>query len=122
MKTESEKTLPKTIAEITNGGIYVQRVRCGKSNCKCSRGELHTAHYFFTRRNGRLIKIYVRKADVAAFTDLVNQATLKRQRQRQSTKILNKLLRELRDTTRQYEELIKQYRDNHDYEQRKKTD
>ena len=110
VKTKSVKVLPKTAGEITNGGVYAQAVRCGKNNCKCSRGELHTAHYFFTRHNGSLIKLYVRKAEVAAFTALVNQATLERQQQRRSTNKSNRLLRQLRDTARQYEQLKKQYR------------
>ncbi len=42
MKTKSEKMLPKTADEITNGGVYVQAVRCGKASCKCVRGETHT--------------------------------------------------------------------------------
>jgi len=29
--------------------IHEQKVRCGKPNCKCSRGESHTAFYRFWR-------------------------------------------------------------------------
>jgi hypothetical protein len=83
MKTKTAKMLPKTVEQITNGGIYIQRVRCGKSNCKCARGTLHTGHYFFTRLNGKLIKRYIRKAEFAVFFSLVNEARAGRRDRRQ---------------------------------------
>lgn len=46
------------------GTVQRQRVRCGKANCKCARGELHAAHYRFWREGGRLRKAYVRRAEV----------------------------------------------------------
>lgn len=85
--------LPKTAAQITNGGIYVQRVRCGKSNCKCSRGVLHTGHYFFTRRNRKLIKSYIRKADLVWFSLLLSRANAERKKRR---KVTDESLRQLK--------------------------
>ncbi len=73
MKTKTQHMLPKTASEITNGGVYAQRVRCGKPACKCARGEHHTALYYFTRRDGKLIKLYVRKAEAEDFSKMVKQ-------------------------------------------------
>ena len=96
MKTKSIKMLPKTTDEITNGGLYIQAVRCGKSNCKCSRGTPHTGFYFFTRRSGKLVKIYVRRADVEAFTSLVTRSNIERRIKRQANKTSADLLRKFR--------------------------
>lgn len=52
--------------EALPGSLHVQRVRCGKLNCRCARGQLHTAHYRFWREGGRLRKAYVRRAEVEA--------------------------------------------------------
>lgn len=49
------------------GAVCAQFVRCGKTGCKCSRGELHGPYYYrFTREDGRLRKIYVPKSAAAA--------------------------------------------------------
>jgi hypothetical protein len=116
MKTKTRKLLPKTTDEITNGGLYIQRVRCGKRNCKCSRGEMHPAYYFFTRRNGKFIKFYVRKADIAAFFELVNLASIERAERRQSTRSSGELLKQLRESVREYELMTKLHKQNYKYE------
>lgn len=96
-----EKLLPKTAEQITNGGIYKQRVRCGKLNCGCARGAVHTGYYFFTRRNGKLTKVYIPKAELDDFSDLVNQATTIRKGRRldlrKAFEMLKKFRQQLRD-------------------------
>ena len=95
--------LPKTADEIPNGGLYLQRVRCGKQNCKCARDEFHTAFYFFTRRNGKLVKSYVRKAEFGEFSHLVDLAAAERFARRRTLKtnldLLKKMRQQLRDKT-----------------------
>ena len=110
MQTKSEKLLPKTMSGITNGGIYAQAVRCGKSNCKCARGETHTGFYFFTRRNGKLVKFYIRKAEVAGFSLLVDQATTEARARRQSAKDSAELLKTFRVSLWENDGLIKALR------------
>ncbi len=117
MKTKTTKVLPKTAGEIINGGLYLQRVRCGKQNCKCARGETHSAYYFFTRRCGKLIKIYIRKADVKAFSELVNLASVERAQRRQSAQSSGALLKRLRESVREYELMTKLHKQNYKYEQ-----
>jgi len=70
----SDYLLPKTPTEISNGGVYVQHVRCGKKNCRCARGELHTAYYFIARSQGRQYKIYVPKSELARMRELVEES------------------------------------------------
>ena len=95
-KTKTETLLPKTAIEIRNGGLYSQRVRCGKPNCKCAVGERHQGFYFFTRRGGKLTKRYVRKKEVEAFAMIVAQSAVERSKKRRSAKLSNKLLLEMR--------------------------
>jgi hypothetical protein len=113
MKTKTRKALPKTASEIQNGGLYLQRVRCGKADCKCAVGEPHTAYYFFTRRNGKLLKFYVRKADVKAFTEIVNQAAMNKAQKRLSVKESNTLFQRLRELVRESETIKKSYQENY---------
>ncbi len=110
--------LPKTASEIANGGLYLQQVRCGKQNCKCARGETHSAYYFFTRRNEKLVKFYVRKADVAAFSELVDAAGVERAQRRQSAQSSKALLKRLRESVRELDFMKKLYKQNHKYEKR----
>jgi hypothetical protein len=47
------------------GTIHEQRVKCGKANCRCARGERHVAFYRFWRdEGGRLRKAYVPRSRV----------------------------------------------------------
>jgi len=110
MKTKTQKMLPKTSDGIANGGLYLQRVLCGKKSCKCSRGETHTGFYFFTRRNGKLVKFYIRKAEVAGFSLLVDQATTEARARRQSAKDSAELLKTFRVSLWENDGLIKALR------------
>jgi hypothetical protein len=59
--------LPKISESLMlNGAVCAQFKRCGKPNCRCSRGELHGPYYYrFMWYGGRVVKEYVRKSDVA---------------------------------------------------------
>ncbi len=110
MKTKTAKVLPKTADEIENGGLYSQRVRCGKRNCKCARGETHTAFYFFTRRNRKLVKTYIRKSEMKAFSEMVDLANVERTQKRMFMKESSELLKQLRESVREYEQMTKLYK------------
>ena len=110
MKTKTVKVLPKTAGEVDNGGLYLQRVRCGKTNCKCARGETHNAVYFFTRREGKLIKRYVRQSEIEAFSKIVKQATFERRQRRQAVKASTELLKQFRVSLWEKDRLIKTMR------------
>lgn len=107
MKTKRSNKLPKTSAEIANGGLYRQAVRCGKSNCRCASGDLHEGYYYFIRRvEGRLRKTYVPKREVNQVMLLVQQARQTRQVERESRLTDRHLLSELRGRLREYEPMI----------------
>lgn len=59
-------SLPKILALAAGAGsLQTQRVRCGKTNCKCARGELHEGyHYLYLPPSAGLSKVYVRRKDV----------------------------------------------------------
>lgn len=114
MKTKSEKVLPKTSDEIRNGGVYSQRVKCGKKNCRCARGDAHTAYYFFTRIGGKLKKFYVRKSEIKRFVEIAREASDERKRIRQINKSNMNLLKRLHRDLREKQSVIKLHKENYD--------
>ena len=63
---KSAEMLPKILSLAARIGS-LQRVKCGKVNCKCARGELHDGYsYFFWRLGRRQLKWYVRREDAPA--------------------------------------------------------
>lgn len=64
MRTQkSSKPLPKI--RTLNGAVCAQFKRCGKENCKCTRGELHGPYFYrFQWYRGRMVKEYVRLSDL----------------------------------------------------------
>jgi hypothetical protein len=112
MQTKTAKVLPKTAKEIKNGGLYLQRVRCGKTNCKCARGELHSAFYFFTRRNGKLVKIYVRKGEIENFSRLIEQSYAERMLQRSANKTIRIITKNLYKILSDNDTLIRLFKED----------
>ncbi len=106
MKTKNAKVLPKTACQIQNGGVYLQHVRCGKQNCRCAHGELHSAYYFFTRQGGKLSKFYIRRSELKSFSALVSQAAEARKVTRSTTRSTQQLLKQLNQTLRERNLLI----------------
>jgi hypothetical protein len=61
---ESRRPLPKI------GAVCAQWVRCGRSGCRCARGEQHGPYsYLFWRENGQLHKRYVRLTEAEALRE-----------------------------------------------------
>ena len=88
--------LPKTAEDITNGGLYLQSVRCGKPNCICVAGYLHEGYYYFIRRvDGRLRKSYVPKRLVDELRNLVDESRLARELERRMLTITQVSLQEM---------------------------
>ncbi len=65
VKTKNQNPVTK-ISAILSGHIQQRRVRCGKANCKCARGSLHTAYYHAWDTDGVRYRQYVRRIDVEA--------------------------------------------------------
>lgn len=82
MKTESENPLPK----IERGTVCEQWKKCGKSSCKCARGELHGPYFaHFARHKSKLIKRYVRLNDAE---NVAAQCQLARQRRADTRRVI----------------------------------
>ncbi|MBX3291573.1 MAG: hypothetical protein KF881_01635 [Acidobacteria bacterium] len=96
--------LPKKNDLITNGGVYRQMVRCGKANCRCTKGQMHEAHYFITRRYGRQRKLYIPKAKLEEVLEAVRESRRYRANNRNLMRRSIELLRISREQLRQFKE------------------
>lgn len=104
MQTKTQKLLPKMLP----GTVHAQYVRCGKTNCKCSRGELHGAYYYhFVRVGGRLKKRYLKTSEIES----IQIACAARQREKRlllsTTQSTWESLRELREALREFRDSFK---------------
>lgn len=60
-KTKNQTLQPKML----DGYVRAERVKCGKANCKCSRGELHGVYFYrYTWDAGRRHKSYIKRSEV----------------------------------------------------------
>src|ERR1044071_5229395 len=67
-RKKSEKLPPKILSG--KGTLEVRYVKCGRSNCKCARGELHGPYtYVRTYRGGKRRRVYVRSNKVSALKE-----------------------------------------------------
>ena len=82
------------------GGVHRQMVRCGKRNCRCTRGELHGPYFYhFWKEGGRLHKRYIKLADL----DRVRAECEARRQCQQEAKVFKEQWRALRDDVREIE-------------------
>ena len=51
--------------KMLSGFIARVKIRCGKSNCRCSRGVRHLAYYHVTYSSGARLRRYVRQEQVS---------------------------------------------------------
>ena len=70
---ESADSLPKILHLAGRGGsLQAQRVKCGKHNCRCARGQLHDGYYYlFLSTPAGVSKFYVRRRDVPAVRSVI---------------------------------------------------
>jgi hypothetical protein len=96
--------LPKNQSAIANGGVYRQRVRCGKLNCRCSRGPdyYHPAYYHLTRVSGKLVKRYVPRSEVADLQRAIEAARAAGAAERRARRASLEHFRGLRDRIREH--------------------
>ena len=85
MKNKTEDLLPKSAAQ--GGTVHRQFIRCGKTSCKCVRGELHGAYYYyFVRVNGKLRKRYLKHEEAKQVQDVC----LKRREEQRAQRAQNR--------------------------------
>lgn len=93
MKNKTENLLPKIAAH--GGTVHRQAVRCGKASCKCARGELHGAYYYFVRVNGKLKKRYLKREQVRQVQDACLKRREEQRAQRAQTRQVWQSLRDI---------------------------
>jgi hypothetical protein len=54
--------------DLLNGHVQKRRVRCGKLNCKCAKGELHIAYYHVWHEGGKRFQRYIKKSQLEAIS------------------------------------------------------
>jgi hypothetical protein len=64
VRTKNQKGTTKI--DLIPGHVERRRVRCGKANCRCARGQFHAAHYHVWKSGGVRYQRFVRRADVPA--------------------------------------------------------
>jgi len=98
---KSAEMLPKILRLAgIKGSLQTQRVRCGKANCRCVRGDLHDGyHYFFTRIGGQQFKVYVRREDVSAVRSVIQARAMRRTQWRSELSEARAFLRRLMSAT-----------------------
>jgi hypothetical protein len=63
--SENKNVNPATkMNDLLNGHIQKRRVKCGKPNCKCAKGEPHTAYYRVWHTDGKRYQRFVRQSEV----------------------------------------------------------
>ena len=92
-------SLPKILdMACYNGSLQEQWVRCGKTNCKCSRGILHGPYfYLFVSMSNGVSKTYVRRSDVPALRAVIAERkrrhSLFRSEMRQAHNLLRQMMK-----------------------------
>lgn len=96
---KSADSLPKILdTACFNGSLQQQWVRCGKVNCKCSRGELHGPYfYLFVSMSDGILKAYVRREDAplirAAIAERKHRHSSFRSELRQAHNLLRQMVK-----------------------------
>jgi hypothetical protein len=100
-KKKSER-LPSKILPV-NGSLETRRVKCGRSNCKCAKGELHGPYtYVRTYSGGERWRKYIKKSEKQAI--LADMSAYKQQRieQRQARERNQEFAREMRQNNKEF--------------------
>ncbi len=99
----STPSVSEPAPDYVSGKIQEQYVRCGKSNCHCTQGELHGPYYYRIWRDGmRTRKVYVKPDEVDSVRAVCeeNSDRMAQLRQmRQQRRLANDQLRSIWRTT-----------------------
>jgi hypothetical protein len=94
-------TCPKIPALIVTG------TRCGKTGCRCRRGELHQTRYLRWREDGRHRRCYVRLADVEAVEAVLARRRIARAVERMTWQQAARQLEALEARSRELDEMCR---------------
>ncbi len=93
------------------GTLIGQYVKCGKPNCKCTRGELHgpyQCHFWTDGETGKLKKRYVRLSDVEIARQMTNAHAERRARMMALKRQAEQIERGIREDHTTTQTLIRQ--------------
>lgn len=101
-------TISRDATNNQRGAVCAQMVRCGKPNCKCTRGELHGPYFYhFARPRGPLVKRYVKTREVDDIRAACNARRQEGRRRRLANKVntreLRNVIEQLRVTERNFQ-------------------
>jgi len=104
-RIKSKDLLPKI--EPLPGSVCAQMKRCGRSNCRCLKGQLHGPYFYqFWRQGRKLRKKYVKKAD---FERVFKGCEARKENQREMRNLIKEInqagkpiLRMIREALREY--------------------
>ena len=64
-RNKSAETLPKITPAPGQGSVHSEMKRCGRDNCRCTRGRLHGPYFYrYYRVEGQLCKRYVKRSEL----------------------------------------------------------
>lgn len=109
-KKKSEQ-LPTKI-ESLRGYIEIRYVRCGRANCKCSKGELHGPYYLLRWREGeQKITKYVKKSEKQTVFAAVSAYQQRRTEQHQARERNREFVREIRQNNKEFRLMLQLIRE-----------
>jgi hypothetical protein len=105
-KKKSEKLPPKILAR--EGTLEVRYVKCGRSNCKCAKSELHGPYtYVRTYRGGKRRRLYVRSNNVSALKEARSEHRESRASSRALLQLMRKLNRQMKDNRAMMQSILR---------------
>jgi hypothetical protein len=86
-----------------NGSLEIRRVKCGRANCKCAKGELHGPYtYVRTYSGGERWRKYIKNSEKQAIHAAVSSYKQKRIEQCQARERNRDFVREIRQSNKEF--------------------
>lgn len=94
--------------EPLQGSVSVQYVRCGRSNCKCAKGQLHGPYYVrFWREFGGRRRKYVKKGDLDR---ILKGCEARKENQREMRNLVKEINQAGKPILRMIREMLREYK------------
>jgi hypothetical protein len=105
---KSQRVSPK-IQPIA-GTLEYKRIKCGKANCKCAKGESHGEYaYLRVQENKKRFRRYVKKINLSKVIAGIEAQRKQKAQQQAKRRQSNELLRQLRQECRTINALVKSF-------------
>jgi hypothetical protein len=107
-QTKIENLLPKTSDSV--GGIYIQKIRCGRVRCRCAVGDLHQGFYYIRRIDGKRHKTYIARSAATLLGEMLRKEKESRRQKQARLNTANNVLSTMRQLLRGNEARIENLR------------